>query len=246
MKTHSSDSEVYLGRKAGADLLTDIEYAKKSVKIVSPYLTASYVKELIKLQKKGVEVSVITADDIKEGDGNFSDLTHKDLIVQEKILNKQEKENREMGMKKSSLILLPILIWAFLPKLLSFTFIIINVIIYLVVFLNYYNKRIYSYKYHPVFTRLKVFFSHHSKSIEGKGDHLIHSKIYVIDEVVAYVGSVNYTYDGTIKNYESLVKIKDKNAVNNISKEVESLFNSNRLQKSIDDWGKQLYPEQIN
>lgn len=56
----SKNNEIYIGRKAGKELLEDIHNAKKSVKIISPYLGPEYVKDLIGVKEKGVEVSLIT------------------------------------------------------------------------------------------------------------------------------------------------------------------------------------------
>lgn len=240
MKTHSNDSEVYIGRKAGEELIRTIKNAKSSVKIVSPYLTPKYVEELIEVQKKGVQVTLLTADEVKEGYGNYSNLTHRDLIRQEQILDEDKSLERSKGMKWSGLSTLLIILWG----VFGLTYLIIlNIIISGVIFAVFYSKVIYTYKYHSIFTRLKLFYSQHYKVEEKKGDHLIHSKLYVIDENVAYVGSVNYTYDGTITNYECLVRIDDLNAVSKISNEIEDLYNSDRIFRPIDKWGKKLYDE---
>ena len=61
MRTISNRDGIYIGRKAGAEILKKIKGARKSVKIVSPYLSASFVQELIKLRKEGREITLITA-----------------------------------------------------------------------------------------------------------------------------------------------------------------------------------------
>lgn len=240
MKTHSNDSEVYVGRKAGEELIRQIKNAKESVKIVSPYLTPKYVEELIDVQKKGVQVTLLTADEVKEGYGNYSNLSHRDLIRQEQILDEEKSIERSKGMKWAGLSALLIILWG----IFGLNYLIIpNIIISGMIFAKFYSKVIYSYKYHSIFTRLRVFYSQHKKNELLRGDHLVHSKIYVIDEKVAYVGSVNYTYDGTITNYECLVRIDDLNAVSKISNEVEELYSSNRMFIDIDKWGRKIYPE---
>lgn len=92
----------------------------------------------------------------------------------------------------------------------------------------------YKFTYAPIF-RIKVF---DSKSGERPGSiELIHSKIYVIDDEIAFIGSANFTYSGFKTHYETVVKIVDKNAVFDISNEVENLYNSNELRsKSVEEW----------
>jgi len=99
-----------------------------------------------------------------------------------------------------------------------------------------YSKSIseYSIKLHPIF-KIKVF-----DSASGKrpgSTELIHSKIFVIDEEVAFLGSVNYTYAGFKTHYETTIKVEDKNAVREISEEVDKLYNSGDLRgKSVEEW----------
>jgi len=42
-----------------------------------------------------------------------------------------------------------------------------------------------------------------------------------------FLGSLNFTYSGFKPTMKTLIKIEDINAVNDISKEVESLYESN-------------------
>lgn len=241
MKTYSNRDEIYVGRYAGKELLQDIKLAKEEIKIVSPYLTPSYIEELIKLQKKGVKVTLIASDNIPEGDGVYSQFNHKNLIRQARDTNEMAKEKRGMGMFLSgasffaSLILLVFSGIALILGIISVGF-----------FFYYYNLRIYSYDYYPIFN-LRVFFSQYARGVENKGTHVIHSKLYVIDKKTAYVGSVNFTHSGIQNNYECIVKVKEPNAVRRISGEIDSLFNSkDRYFKSIREWGKELYEEPAN
>ena len=72
MITHSTSDDIYIGRGAGKRLKEELDKAQKSVKIISPYLTPSYVEDLVKLSNKGVEVTLITSNDVEQGDGNYS------------------------------------------------------------------------------------------------------------------------------------------------------------------------------
>lgn len=243
MKTNSSKDILYLGKGIGRELLKEIKSAKKSIQIVSPYLSPSYVDELISLRAKGVKITLITSDEIKEGDGYYSDLEHTDLIKQKRTTDISAKKRREKGMKYSALgFLAPILFFLIFSSSIAWRISIAEVIITFFVFIHYYMIAIYSYSYFSIF-RLKVFHSQYNK-LGLEGEDLIHSKVYVIDERVAYLGSANFTHEGFNDNYESLVKVEDKTAVQNISDEVEALYRcEDRFSMPIDVWGKSLYEE---
>ena len=70
-----------------------------------------------------------------------------------------------------------------------------------------------------------------------RSTELIHSKIFVIDEEIAFLGSVNFTHSGFKTHYETTIKVEDKNAVKDISHEVETLYLSKDLkEKRVEDW----------
>ncbi len=63
---NNAKCDVYIGTGAGKKLMDEIENAKRSVKIVSPFLSPFLVKRLIRLHSKGIEVQLITTDTIKD------------------------------------------------------------------------------------------------------------------------------------------------------------------------------------
>lgn len=235
MKTYSDRTETYIGRGAGKEIDEEISKAKESIKIVSPYLSPSYVEDLLKLSKKGINVTLITSNEIeKDKSGNYSNLSDMDLIKQQIITDKKAKNERDKGMLYSgigfgiSLLLL----------LLSLTLGFICIIISILVFSYFYRIKIYSYSYYsPI--RLRVTLDEYHG-----GKHFVHSKIFVMDDRIAFVGSVNYTHRAFKKSYETITRITTYKAVEQISKEVERLFNDKDIySKSIEDWGRELYEE---
>lgn len=242
MRTFSNRDIIYIGKKAGESVLNSIKKARKSIKIISPYLTPSYIEELIRLRKKGINITLITSDNLEEGRGDYSNLKHTDLIKQERTTDQEAKKKREQGIKYSGIsFLLPIIYFFIFQTLTAIVISFISIIISGIIFASFYNIRIYSYRYYSLF-KLKVIYSQYSR--ERRGKYLVHSKVYVIDEDVAYVGSINYSYPSLIKNYECSVKIEDKMAISRISKEVDNLFHSGEIEfKSITEWGKMLYEE---
>ncbi|MCK4647847.1 phospholipase D family protein [Candidatus Pacearchaeota archaeon] len=239
MKTYSDKTETYLGRGAGKEIAEEIANAKESIKIISPYLSPSYVDDLLELAKKGVKVTLITSNEIeKDKSGEYSDLSDTDLIKQKRTTDEDTKNKRDKGRFYSGVgFILSLLISIFY----SYTFGGIVLVVSLIAFTYFHKTRIYYYSYYsPI--RLKVFPDEYHK--EGRGKYLVHSKIFIIDGKVAFVGSVNYTYRGFKKSYETITKIKTYNAVEDISKEVERLFYDKGLySKSIEEWGKELYDE---
>lgn len=238
MITHSTSDDIYIGRGAGKRLKEDLDRATRSVKIVSPYLTPSYVEDLLKLANKGVSITLITSNDVEKGDGNYSSLTHTDLIKQKRHTDEKEKELRKKGMKYS-------LFGGAIPLLLFFLnyyiYAIVTLAIVGFVFYEFYKKKIYSYSYFsPI--KLKVVPDEYHDRKNGK--YLIHSKVYVIDDRIAYLGSVNYTHKAFKYNYETITKVTSQKAVEDISKEVDRLFlDKETFEKDIEEWGKTLYPE---
>ena len=78
-------------------------------------------------------------------------------------------------------------------------------------------------------------------------DTFIHSKIYLIDDQIVYLGSLNFTASGTKHNYETRIRTTDSNAIKEIKDELYQLLNhSNLPERDIQYWGKQLYKEPIN
>jgi len=239
MKTTSNSDKISLGRGDGMEILRAIKNAKKSVKVVSPYLSPSYIKELINLRKKDIPITLITCDEIETN--NYSNLTHSDIIKQKKILIPEDKRKKKT-LKTTSIILFLIgfitLLFSisFLPIIfISGTLIIISIIMAIIS----YFKEEYKYNYHSIF-RLKVFDSHSGD--KPWSTNLIHSKIFLIDDKICYLGSANFTYSGFKTHYETIIKVEDPKAIQDISKEVERLFYSTELEaKDIQEWGKEIY-----
>ena len=103
------------------------------------------------------------------------------------------------------------------------------------------NAKIYKYSYRQLFP-FKVFTTPLSNSYSHP---FIHGKLYLIDDGIAYLGSLNFTGNGTRNNYETRIRITDRKAVKELIGEFDDLFhNENFLEKEIAEWGKELYVEQ--
>lgn len=233
--------------------MQDIRNAKRNVKIVSPYLSPSLIKELIFLHNKGINISLITSDEIEDFYGYDKNINK--LIVQKRHVDEKAKQSRDHLISLSAtllfviiglaIILVPLIFllkeWKF-----SYGFILVVLLFFVRDFVvrQIKNKRIYHYTYKQLFP-FKVFISpNHGNSFNKT---FIHSKIYVIDDEIAYMGSLNFTGKGIKDNHETRIRTTDPHAVAKIVEEVnEIFFNSNLAERDLQFWGSQLYPEPIN
>ena len=250
---NGANCDIYIGKGAGKKLLNDIQNARKSVKIVSPYLSPLLITELIKFRQRNLEVQLITTNDIEESDKSYEKNIHK-LINQNREIDNAAVEKREKWKDISKILtyiaigLLIILIGiAYYLKDIKVAFGLTPIVILLLVIKLYknkiQNKRIYSYWYSQLFP-FKVYLSPYKSD---HSDTFIHSKIYLIDDKIAYLGSLNFTYSGTKNNYETRIRTEDPNAIIEIKEEINQLLNHSHLpERDIQFWGSQLYREPIN
>ncbi|MEK6848871.1 MAG: phospholipase D family protein [Nanoarchaeota archaeon] len=236
MITFSNKDHIYIGREAGKEIHEKIKNARTSVKIVSPYLSPDYIKELISLHKKGIDVTLVTCDKI--GNNSYSNFRPSDLIKKEKVLDEKAKKLKKFLFNSFSWLFIIFVLFVIPSFIFSILFIFAGIFLFASIIALFSSKFIsdYSFKYEPIF-RIKVFDSASGKN--RRSTELIHSKIFVIDEEIAFLGSVNFTYSGFKTHYETAIKVEDWNAVKDISKEVESLYLSKDLKaKSVEEWGK--------
>ena len=126
MKTISNKNFIYIGRGAGAELLHTIKNAKHSVKIVSPYLSAAYVQELIHLCKKGIDVTLITSDDLITERGKYSSFDVHDIVKKKRIQNIQKEVLGKSIIEKFRSYFVFILLFLGLIALISFNLFVIS------------------------------------------------------------------------------------------------------------------------
>lgn len=245
--------DVYIGQGAGTMVKKYLNNAKESVKIVSPYLNPELVEKLIKLKRKGRDISLITNTEIEDFYGSVPKRNIYELINQVRTINKDAVRQQEKY-KDTSMILLYI-IGGFILLLLglySFTseaevaFCLVPTLVLLLVYNMYRSKakntKIYNYHYEKLFP-FKVFLpdSYSRKSFT------VHSKIFIIDNKTAFIGSLNFTKNGFKNNHETRVKIKDQIVINKINDEFNALFNNPNIKEAdIQKIGSRLYTEPIN
>ena len=66
--------------------------------------------------------------------------------------------------------------------------------------------------------------------------------MYLIDDGIAYLGSLNFTGNGTKNNYETRIRIEDRKAVKDLLVEFDALFhNEDYPERELAVWGRELY-----
>jgi len=245
--------DIYMGKGAGVKLMQDIRNAKKNVKIVSPYLSPFLIKELIFLHSRGINIKLITSDEIEDFYGYEKNI-HK-LITQNKHIDEEAKQTRDNLVSLSGTLLfamigLAVVLFPLMYLLKDFRFAYGFIVVAIMFFARdlvvkkIKKTKVYHYTYKQLFP-FKVFVSPNSGNSFNKT--FIHSKIYVIDDEIAYLGSLNFTGSGVKENHETRIRTTDINAVKKIIEEMKDLFfNSNLAERDIQFWGSQLYDEPEN
>jgi phosphatidylserine/phosphatidylglycerophosphate/cardiolipin synthase-like enzyme len=166
----------YIGINAGGRIISSIQRAKKSVKIISPFLSDAGIEELREKSYGKIEdISLITAASDENLEKPWYVKALKGLI---------HRETMEGG------------------------------------------RYSYSSNFRTVFFR---------------GD-FVHTKLYIIDGVIAYTGSVNFTGKGMEKNHEACITIKDEDTVKELDAYYERLFAANlRKWTDINELGRKVY-----
>ncbi len=74
----------------------------------------------------------------------------------------------------------------------------------------------------------------------------IHSKIYIIDRKIAYLGSLNFTNKGFTSNFETRIRITQQEKIKELVDFVHSVFDDDINFKKHEMYylGKQIYSEE--
>ncbi|WP_455649835.1 phospholipase D-like domain-containing protein, partial [Enterocloster citroniae] len=146
--------------------MEDVQNARKSIKIISPFLSPSLISELINARNRGLQVQLITVDKIEDY-GDTSNIYK--LIRQHRLVDEEAQDMRRRWKKIADILLIGIIILtvitAALPIFLKDIPMLWGIIPVLIMSLIYYfykksinQKRIYYYTYSQLFP-FKVYMS---------------------------------------------------------------------------------------
>ena len=243
MKIDVQNAEIFIGRDAGRAIYESICDAVHSVQIVSPYVSPQYIELLLDAQQRGVAVSLLAESDMASR--AKKEQIYQKILVQHRSIDGKARVAKYIGMALCLLLAFGALFlgyWGytngFLPNIQEIRAgsnsgaiigIGLAILFFLVIiacwFVALTRKRIYRYRYTPKFD-LSIFASPYDKTNTAKKQaepFFIHSKIYVIDNRLAFVGSLNFTQKGFEANYECCVKISEPEAALRIAGGLERL-----------------------
>lgn len=243
----ASNVQLYLGQSAGSELYSRLKRARRSVKIVSPYIKAHFIDVLSDLQPNGVKVTILTTEDVikREGKKVAFKLVRQIKLTNEKAASRRKKGKLYSLLSVAAFVLLGI-VGVSTQSVLAYAF--AGVLLAAASFYYFHNLPIYAYSYQANFSRFKVFVSPYFRQNKMKSQSMmVHLKAYVIDDEVAYLGSLNLTQEGFFDNYESCFRIDDRAAVAKVSSLIDDLYHEqNFAVLDIHSWGKSLYREPKN
>ena len=228
--------------------MEELAQARSSIKIVSPYVSSQLASGLAALHQQGVAVQLITC----ENDSLPSLL--KTLVRQEAHVDSNASRWRNRITAGSWLVsgilfmALISIVWSFSRQQISWLLpgiVVLLTSVLIMIILRYLKRRIRvkTYSYSSLFP-IKVLME---KNEFGRRSTFLHSKIYIIDDQIAYLGSLNFTRSGTETNYETRIRITDPSALAKILDEFNYLLNEIDCPKlDIQHWGSLHFREPLN
>ena len=207
---YADRTNIYLGKNAGERVKKTILNAKKSVKIISPFLSPEFIDLLKAKANQGVEVILITGDDRSSRfDQTGQGAVIRRLITQQRFVNETAKTEKDKKVRwlRVGMILSIVLIFACLllmpslkPKLSFSALCIIAAVIF--------SSKLKAAKQLPIFY-YQYFSAFKFKVIKQNAmfGNFFHLKAYSVDGETAYLGSLNFTKSGFQHNIESCVTV---------------------------------------
>lgn len=249
IKTITGD--IYIGKGAGKMILDDMMKARRSIRVMSPYLSAGLVDILLDRFALGIHIELVTSDDI-EDHRNEKKNSYR-MVRQQKRVNKDLKNKKQFFHWTG-------IVWMFLFGFIALTnlpdlfedaaessdyirFAVFAGITFLGHGIWKYAGKInfWQISYHPLFP-FKIFYSVYSRRPDRSKAFNLHSKLYIIDDRIAYLGSVNFTRSGCLLNHETRIRITDLEAIRQLKDEFsELLWSEEYNHRSVDEWGRELY-----
>lgn len=250
---HNVLGDIYIGKGSGKMIMEDMLKATKSIRVMSPYLSAKLVDVLLDRFKLGISIELVTSDEIEDHKHTDDKNCYK-IIRQHKHVD-EDLKNRKAVFHWSGIgimLLFGLIALVKLPGLFSESVELSDIVQFSVfagfaLFGEYLWKqarrmRFWYYSYSSLFP-IKIFYSYFSRKHTDRSKAFsLHSKLYIIDDRIAYLGSVNFTRSGQLFNHETRIRITDPEAIHQLKEEFEELlYNEYYNHRSENEWGRELY-----
>ncbi len=244
--------DIYIGKGAGKMILDDMLQAKRSIQVMSPYLSAGLVDILLDRFRLGVAIELVTSDEIE--DHKHTDKNSYQIIKQHKHVDEELKSKKQLFHWTGivGMIVFGFFAAAKLAGVLSdsiepsgviqFALFALLTLIGRFMWKHADGINFWYYSYSSLFP-IKIFYSYFSRKKNDRSKAFnLHSKLYIIDDRIAYLGSVNFTRSGCLLNHETRIRITDPEAIDQLKQEFEELlYNDHYNHRSLDEWGRELY-----
>jgi len=256
MQAAIKEATVHMGTNAGKQLLEDIRSARHEVSVLSPNLNTEQMRLLLDLHQQNIKVTLLTTL-CQNMIGNLEDYDFRvELIRQYKRKDseaEQKKESLKDLIKFLAIALVSFIVASVYTYFYYYTYALICFIgLFLIAALVIYaavtelsRTSIYRYTYKTTFP-LKIFIDPQNQKIRNSSKHFIHAKAFVIDQKIAYLGSADFTCSSLNSNYESIIRIEDQAAIQELLSEINRLYKSSSEDMDfvdIEEWGRMIYDE---
>lgn len=242
--------DIYIGKSAGKNLRETLRRAKSEVTIISPFLNGSKtIEQLQTLLDRDIKVNIVTKEN------EMSKPFFEKFVLQNSHFSKNKKI-------LSNIFNLLLILFDF-SILIFFIEIMFGIFFQTSILEKYINlKKMDLIGYKLLFTpiilliirglltmvknKIKVrkfdYTIHRNLNLHILDkDFQLHSKIYIIDNAVAYLGSLNFTDSGFNYNHETRVKTSDKYVIANLNGVYEDLIKQPSI--AISELGSHVYYE---
>ena len=259
-ESKASDVELYIGKNAGRRIDWFIENAKHDIRIISPYTVESKVEALIKKSQNGVEVRLLTSHDPRHFKNPATSKLLRKFIVQERHTNEKRKKIHRFLEIFAPILFTSTLVFLSISILMSSLLVTVEnqvtmypsvglVLLAFILLTTAKRIKVYTYSYDSPFPVKFVVerkdMTRYEKE-QFKDNAFFHVKLFIFDDEIAFLGSVNLTEKGMRHNVESLVTISQKDKVNSLIAYFDETFSARYLQRSLDNCGNRIYPEPRN
>ena len=245
-------AHIYIGPGAGRPIKDALDNAKKSIDIITPYMTLDYLNYLLRRKAEGVEVNLVTSTDCACRPQEREEIARA-LVEQhrEDISGAKARRGRYRLYGVTFFLLASATVYAHLAKVVpaqlagqyAWIFAGIFALASFLIFNEAKNVALFSYSYRP-----RINFVAYKTWKPGDTDRcfLMHAKVYVVDRASIYTGSVNLTEAAFRFNYEVRADIVDPKAACEVSREILSMIAEPWGQvKACTELGQAVYAEPL-
>lgn len=258
MQAAIKDATVHMGTSVGKQLLEDIHSARQEVTVLSPFLNEEQMHLLLKLHEQNIRITLITTL-CHNMIGNLQGYDFREKLIKQHKRKDPDAEHKKESLKGLITFLYIALIAFVLGCIYTYFYyyayaqvcmLLLTIFTLIVLFAaasELRNTSVYRYSYKTLFP-LKIFIDPSNRSIKNSSKHFIHAKAFIIDQKIAYLGSADFTCLSLRSNYESVIRIEDREAIQELHSEIMRLYRSTSEDMDFvdtEEWGKMIYDEPL-